>query len=104
MVVVFARAADDPALAVDVDPDDAAVLDELEAISIAIEFRSEIIGSAHHWHDAAFELRKRPNGSNELLDGGATPAGSDRVYGNAAASVVILVLILVALGWAFRRR
>jgi hypothetical protein len=52
----------------------------------------------------AFELRKRTDGSNELLDVGATQPGSDRLYANAAAGVVILALILVALGWAFRRR
>jgi 3',5'-cyclic AMP phosphodiesterase CpdA len=52
----------------------------------------------------AFELRKRPDGSNELLDNRATRTGPDRLYWNAAAAVVILAVVLVALGWAFRRR
>lgn len=53
----------------------------------------------------AFELRKRADGGNDLLDnGGAAATGSGRLYWNAAGGVVILVLILVALSWAFRRR
>jgi 3',5'-cyclic AMP phosphodiesterase CpdA len=52
----------------------------------------------------AFELHKRNNGCNELLDNGVAHPGSDRLYWNAAAGVVILTLVLLALGWAFKRR
>lgn len=52
----------------------------------------------------AFELRKRPDGGTEMLDTEPTPPGSDRLYWNTAGGVVILVLILVALSWAVRRR
>lgn len=54
-------------------------------------------------HDA-FELRKRADGSNELLDGGPPPSGSDRQYWNAAAGIVIVALVFIALGWAIKRR
>src|SRR5207249_7307 len=38
----------------------------------------------------AFELRKRSDGSSELLDNGVTHPAADRLYWNAAAGVVIL--------------
>src|SRR4051794_25288631 len=57
---LWPRAADDAAgLAVDVDPDYAAVLHELETIGAAVEFRSEIVGAAHERHHPALELRQR---------------------------------------------
>ena len=48
--------ADDAALAVDVDPDHAAILDELETVRIPIEFRSEIVCTAHGGQHAPLEL------------------------------------------------
>ena len=48
-----------PVWRVDVDPDDAAVLHELQAIGAAVDLRAEIIGAAHERHDPALDLRKR---------------------------------------------
>src|SRR5262249_42379493 len=57
---VVAGAADDTALAVDIDPDHATVLHELHARSAAaVQFRAEIIGAAHERQDFALELRER---------------------------------------------
>src|SRR6476469_9868830 len=53
------RAADDSALAINVDPDHAAVLHEFEAVGVAVQLGAEIVGAAHHRHDAALKLGKR---------------------------------------------
>src|SRR5258708_5672835 len=55
---LVARAADDAPLAVDVDPDDAAVLNELEARRVAVELRPEVVGAAHERNHPALQLRK----------------------------------------------
>src|SRR5437588_4317409 len=57
--LLVARAADDPALAVDIDPDHLAVLDELEPRRVAVEFGPEVIGAAHEGHDAPLEFGQR---------------------------------------------
>ena len=48
-----------PGLRIDVDPDHPPVLDELHAIGLAVDLRTEIIGPAHERHDPPLELRKR---------------------------------------------
>src|SRR5206468_6835323 len=55
---LVARAPDDASLAVDVDPDHAAVLNELEACRVAVELRAEVIGAAHERNHPALQLRK----------------------------------------------
>src|SRR5438067_12892074 len=55
---LVARAPDDTSLAVDVDPDHAAVLNELEARRVAVELRPEIVGAAHERNHPALQLRK----------------------------------------------
>ena len=54
-----------------------------------------------------FELRKRANGTNELIETPGTFAadesGEDRGYGAAAAAAAILGLLGVAISWALRR-
>src|SRR5438309_8761864 len=57
--LLVARAPYDPALAVDVDPDHPAVLDELEAGAVAVELWPEIVGAAHKRQNAPLELRER---------------------------------------------
>src|SRR5437764_11711890 len=57
--LLVARAADDPALAVDVDPDHPAILDELEPSAVAVELWPEIVGAAHERQNPPLELRER---------------------------------------------
>src|SRR3954453_3630429 len=57
--LLVARAADYPTLAIHVDPDHPAVLDELEAGAVAVELWPEIVGAAHEWQNAPLELRER---------------------------------------------
>src|SRR6476619_968049 len=56
---VVARATDHATLTVDVDPDDPAVLHDLEAVGVAIHLGTQIVSTAHHRHDPALELRQR---------------------------------------------
>ena len=53
------RTADDPPLAIDIDPDYAAVLNELETVVVTVEFGPQIIGAAHEGEHSTFKLRKR---------------------------------------------
>ena len=51
----------------------------------------------------SFELHKRPDGTNELVETLAVKGGRSRAYGNAAAAVVILAAVLLGVRWAFKR-
>lgn len=52
----------------------------------------------------SFDLRKRPDGSNELVEGVVPDAGpGHRQYWNAAAAVVILATLLLGLRYALKR-
>jgi hypothetical protein len=57
----------------------------------------------------AFELRKRPDGGNELVESDVPllkdqGGGSSRQYWNAAAGLLILGAIGAGVGWALRGR
>jgi hypothetical protein len=53
----------------------------------------------------SFDLRKRPDGSNELIEGAAPDAAAPnhRQYWNAAGAVVILASLLLGLRYALKR-
>ena len=69
---LVARSADDAAgRGVDVDPDDAPVLHELQAISVALELGAEIFRPAHERHHPPLDHRQRHRAA---LAGGAEGA------------------------------
>jgi hypothetical protein len=58
--LAVARAPEDSAgLGIDVDPDHAAILDELHPIALAVELGTELVGiRSHQWHHTLLELRE----------------------------------------------
>ena len=57
----------------------------------------------------AFELRKRPDGGNELVESDVPllkdqGGGPSRMYWNAAAGLLILAAVGIGVAWAFKGR
>src|SRR5262245_57457266 len=52
----------------------------------------------------AFELHKRPDGRNELVETFAARGKSSRRYWNAAGGMLIGAVVLLGVYWAFRRK
>lgn len=50
----------------------------------------------------SFELRKRPNEGNELVNGVVNSPDGGRQYANAAGAVVIAATVLLGVAWALR--
>lgn len=52
----------------------------------------------------SFELHKKPNGRNELVETLAAKGNPSRVYWNAAGGALVGSTVLLGLMWAFRRK